>query len=70
MVLSAFRFRVALSDRDGIDTLYRSSNNFGDHRIGGGEAHTEAGSVEVFKLETLMARNRLRAPEIIKIDTH
>jgi FkbM family methyltransferase len=62
-------YNCAISHKDGYTTLFRHPSNFGDHRIGGGDDHAPAETVATWSLRTLIERDHLRPPDVIKIDT-
>jgi FkbM family methyltransferase len=68
-IRNAKLYNCAVSDTDGHTTLFRHPSNFGDHRIGGGDEHAPSETVPTWSLRTLIERDRLRPPDLMKIDT-
>src|SRR5262249_19237294 len=61
-------FNCALGASEATLTLYRSSENFGDHRLYGGESGREGVQVPVRRLDDVLADYRDRTIDLLKID--
>ena len=65
---NATLFNCALGSEEGTLHVYKSSSNFGDHRVYKADDRSEGHEIAVHKLATLIDQNQLRSPDFIKMD--
>lgn len=60
--------KAALSSQKGVKKLYKSSDNYGDHRMFGKEKKRESEEVKTLKLDDFL-KNKEKKVDFLKIDT-